>query len=97
MSKLDDLQKIVADMFEKAESKEAIDNLSKIKNGVDDAIKEHKALESENKQLIKDYKEAMTGFVGDKSKASIENNGVGAQLDFDSELANFLEENNKKK
>ena len=57
MGKLEELRQAVADMFENATEKEEIDKVSRLSNIMDDVEKEQKALETENKEILKDYKE----------------------------------------
>lgn len=70
MSKLDELRKTVAEMFENAVEKEQIEQLAKVNNAIDEVEKENKELTEKNGELIKSYKELVkhTSFE-DKPKA----------------------------
>lgn len=69
--KLNKLQKLIADMFEAASSKEDIDKLSEIKQAADDVAEEHTQLLDKNAEYCKAYKDlAMKqNFKVDASKA----------------------------
>lgn len=57
MGKLDELRKVVGQMFENATEKEQIEQSVKINNCIDEVEKEQKELIDKDAELIKSYKE----------------------------------------
>lgn len=91
MGKIEELQKLIGEWFEIAKDKETIDKLSSMKQVCDDAKQEQDALQTENKELMKDYKEIIhhTSFK-DNSNTPEHNAGCGVSIDV--ALANAIKE-----
>lgn len=88
MGKLEELKELVSQMFESAEDKTLIDNLSKAQTLVEGAIKEDDQDKKEKAQLLKDYKEAIKYNAGDNN--IVVENGAGIEPDFDALLQQAL-------
>lgn len=90
MGKLEELTKLVAEMFEQATEKAEIDKLTAIKTSLDGAAEEQKALEQKNAELIKSYKD----LVHHSSFSDIESKPAdpvgGTPVSFEDCLAQFI-------
>lgn len=82
MGSLEELRKLVAEMFEKSTNKEDIEALSAIKTACDGVEAEHNKLQEENKELLKDYKTLIT-HTSFKDKPGLQEtiSGTGNTLD----------------
>lgn len=97
MGKLDDLRKMVEQMFAEATDKASIDKLSLIKTQLDGVQNEQKELEDSNKELLASYKEVVKHSV-------IQKPGIEAKTDtpskpevsFETALDMFIKEQEKK-
>lgn len=89
MGKLEELTKIVAEMFDKATEKVEIDRLTTIKTSLEGVAAEQTALEEKNAELIKSYKDLVkhTSFNDIESKPA---DPVGSTpVSFEDFLANY--------
>lgn len=95
MGKIEELQKMIGDWFESAQDKETVDKLSSMKKVCDDAKQEQDALQAEQKELMKDYKEIIhhTSF---KDKANTPEHNAGFEKSIDAALADAIKEYKKK-
>lgn len=93
-SKLEQLKTIVADMFEKAEDKMAIDSLSKINNMVDEAVKEQAELTKNHQELLNDYREVIKHTSFKPTSATEPKDPTGSMpITFEDALKQFVENN----
>ena len=97
MGSLQKMKELVADMFNKAQNKEEIETLSQLSNVCDEVEAEHNKLQTENQDLMKDYKELIkhTSFKDPNNKPSETIDGV-KELNIDEALAKAIEEFSKK-
>lgn len=89
MGKLDELKKIVADAFENASDKTAIDKIAQINNALAGVEKEFNDVTAKNVELIKSYKDLIqhTSFNDPATRPTDE---IGAPaVDFDALLNKF--------
>ena len=56
MGKLDELRQLVADSFQEATDKKAIEQLALINNAIEEVSKEQDELMAKNADLVKSYK-----------------------------------------
>lgn len=94
MTKLEELRQLVANAFNKSESKESIETLATINKAIEDVSKEQDELIASKAELLKDYKEVIkhTSFTPtneDKSKNDI----TPKEISFEEALANFMSNN----
>lgn len=89
MGKLEELTKIVAEMFDKATEKVEIDRLTTIKTSLEGVAAEQTALEEKNAELIKSYKDLVkhTSFSDIESKPA--DPVGGTPVSFEDFLANY--------
>lgn len=73
MSKLQELQQMVSEMFKNASSKEDVDKLASINNKVNEVAIEQDSLVKERDALILDYKKAITGSLNNEPPAQVGN------------------------
>ena len=96
MGKLDELKKIVADQFEKADAttktKEYIESFGKMNQLIDDIQKENKALVDSNAELSKNYVELVKTGAGTSSVPPKAMEGEGEPPSFEKMLAEFQKE-----
>ena len=73
MSKIQELQDMVSEMFKEASSKEDVDKLASINNKINEVVKEQDDLVKERDALILDYKKVITGSLNNESPAQVGN------------------------
>lgn len=90
-SKLEQLRQQVADAFEKAEDKDAIEKLAAINNSIEEVSQEQQALVDKNAELIKSYKDLVkhTSFKDEANKPGDTVTGA-ATFTFEEALENFM-------
>lgn len=93
MGKLEELTKIVADMFEQATDKADIDRLTAIKTNLDGAVEEQKALEQKNAELIKSYKDLVHHSSFNDTVTKPTDPVGGTPVSFEDCLAQFIAKN----
>lgn len=59
MAHLDELKNTIKGLFDKAQTKEEIETLTKLNQQVEEAEKDYKTLDDKHKELLKDYKEVV--------------------------------------
>ena len=93
MGSLQKMKEMVAEMFNKAQNKEDIETLSQLSNVCDEVEAEHNKLQTENKDLMKDYKELIkhTSFKDPNNKPSETIDGV-KELKIDEALAQAIKD-----
>lgn len=93
MGSLQKMKEMVAEMFNKAQNKEDIETLSQLSNVCDEVEAEHNKLQTENKDLMKDYKELIkhTSFKDPNNKPSETIGGV-KELNIDEALAQAIKD-----
>lgn len=90
-SKLEALKKIVSEMFEKAEDKTTLDNLSNINNAVEEAEKEQADLVAKHAELLSSYKELVKHQAFKPTPGKQPEEPVGGEpVTFESALSNFM-------
>ena len=95
MKYLDELKTKMQGLLDKAEDKELIGTLTSINETINNIDKEYTTLESEERQLLNDYKDLIkhTSFKVEKEPER----GAPQAQDFDTLFANALAEINNKK
>lgn len=98
MGYLDELKKLVADNFEKADpsikTKEYIDNFAQINRLIDSAVTENKTLVDNNAELSKSYKElVMHGTTSAKVPSTASEPGIAEPPSFEKMLEEFGKDN----
>lgn len=99
MSYLDELKKLVADDFEKADpsikTKEYIDNFAQINRLIDSAVAENKTLVDNNAELSKSYKElVLHGTTSTKAPSTANEPGLAEAPSFEESLKAFCAKDN---
>ncbi len=91
MSKLQELQQLVAEMFQSCEDKETIQKAAVVNNKMDEAIAEEEKRQSDYKQLLNDYKDVVlhSGFKAVPNRAP-ETQITGGTFDGDEFTKNWL-------
>lgn len=92
MSKLEELEKIVKEQFDKAETKEQIDCFAAIKNKFDEVQREQDEFNQRFVELTKSYKDVIqhTSFkIDGEPKDTIDSKPIS----FEDALSQFLKEN----
>ena len=93
MTKLEELRQLVKQQFDKAETKEQIDTLAQIKNKFDEVSKEQEAIEQQNAELIRSYKDLVRHTSFKPEREPVDNAGATPVATFEDALSNFLKEN----
>ena len=93
MTKLEELRQLVRQQFDKAETKEQIDTLAQIKNKFDEVSKEQEAIEQQNAELIKSYKDLVQHTSFKPEREPVDTIDSKPAVSFEDALSNFLKEN----
>lgn len=93
MTKLEELRQLVKQQFDSAETKEQIDTLAQIKNKFDEVSREQEAIEQQNAELIKSYKDLVQHTSFRPEREPVDNAGATTVATFEDALSNFLKEN----
>lgn len=90
-SKIETLKSLVAEMFDKAEDKSVIEQLTAINKAADEVAEEHDKLSADYKELLTDYKEVITHTsFNDKANQPKDQLG-GTPASFEDALRQFME------
>lgn len=92
-NKLETLKNLVAEWFNEAEDKTAIEKLSAIKKACDDVEAEQNKLQADNKELLKDYKELVTHTSFNDQHNKPQDTISGNAVSFEDALAEFMSKN----
>lgn len=94
MSKLEELKKIVADLFDAATDKTTIEKSAVVSSKFDEAIAEEKKTADEYQSLLKDYKDVVVH--SSFKPTGHEDNNAGTSVSFEDCLAEFMSKQEQK-
>lgn len=96
MAYLEELKKTIEQMFEHAESKEAIEQSTTLKSQIEGVEQEQNALLEKNAELIKSYKELVKHTSFKQQPENVLENSKMAAASFDEQLDRFIQQMNEK-
>lgn len=90
MGKLDELRKIVGDLFEKAEDKTVIEQAAIVSNKLDEVQKEQEELIMKNGELLKSYKDLVLHTSFKEAPPAGNNPAASGTVSFEEMLNKFI-------
>ena len=95
MGRLDELRKMVSDLFAEADKKEVIEKAALVSNKIDEVAKEQELLINKNGELLNSYKELVLHTSFNDAPSAGNNPASSSTLSFDDMLENYLKNGGK--
>lgn len=90
MGKLDELRKMVSDLFANATEKEVIEKVAVVSNKIDEVQKEQEELINKNGDLLKSYKDLVLHTSFSEAPNAGDTPAASRNISFDDMLTKFL-------